>query len=71
MPMSDGNSRVDSLETSSVDEQALQRAVESHCQSLVDAGMAFWRINSDGQTELQMASGEAYLFGDGGVTRCR
>ncbi|WP_201752375.1 hypothetical protein [Burkholderia pyrrocinia] len=45
--------------------------VESHCQSLVDAGMACWRINDDGDTELQMATGEAYLFGEDGVTRCR
>lgn len=43
--------------------------VEAWCQSLVDAGTARWRINDDGDTELHLDSGEAYLFGDLGVTR--
>lgn len=45
--------------------------VEAHCQSLVDTGMARWWINDDGDTELHMDSGEAYLFGELGVTRLR
>ena len=48
-----------------------RRQVESHCQSLVDAGTARWWINDDGDTELHVESGEAYLFGDQGVTRLR
>ena len=48
-----------------------RRQVESHCQSLVDAGAAHWRVNGDGATELHMESGEAYLFGESGVTRLR
>jgi hypothetical protein len=48
-----------------------RRQVESDCQSLVDAGTAQWRVNDDGNTELQMQSGEAYLFGDQGVTRLK
>lgn len=48
-----------------------RRQVESHCQSLVDAGAAQWRINDGGQTELRMESGEAYLFGERGVTRLK
>lgn len=47
----------------------LRRQVESHCQSLVDAGSAQWWVNDDGDTELHMDSGETYLFGDLGVTR--
>lgn len=48
-----------------------RRQVESHCQSLVDAGTARWRINAEGDTELHLDSGEAYLFGELGVTRLR
>ena len=48
-----------------------RRQVEAHCQSLVDAGVAQWWINDDGDTELHMDSGEAYLFGDHGVTRLK
>ncbi|MFT7773925.1 hypothetical protein [Roseateles sp.] len=45
--------------------------VEAHCQSLVDTGMARWWTNDDGDTELHMDSGEAYLFDELGVTRLR
>lgn len=45
--------------------------VEAHCQSLVDAGTAQWRINEDGDTELHLDSGEVYLFGELGVTRLK
>lgn len=48
-----------------------RRQVESYCQSLVDAGTAQWWLNDDGNTELHMRSGEAYLFGDLGVTRLK
>ncbi|HBP5660089.1 hypothetical protein EJ591_04680 [Pseudomonas aeruginosa] len=48
-----------------------RRQVEVHCQSLVDAGAAQWWINDDGDTELHLDSGEAYLFGDQGVTRLK
>jgi len=48
-----------------------RRQVESHCQSLVDAGTAQWWVNDDGDTELHMESGETYLFGDLGVTRLK
>jgi hypothetical protein len=48
-----------------------RRQVESHCQSLVDAGKARWWINDVGNAELHMDSGEAYLFGELGVTRLR
>jgi hypothetical protein len=48
-----------------------RRRVEAHCQSLVDASAAQWWINDDGDTELHMDSGEAYLFGDHGVTRLK
>lgn len=46
-----------------------RRQVEAYCQSLVDVGVARWWINGNGDTELHMESGEAYLFGDFGVTR--
>lgn len=45
--------------------------VEANCQSLVDTGQAQWWINDDGETELHMESGEAYLFGELGVTLLR
>lgn len=48
-----------------------RRQVEAWCQSLVDTGQAQWRINDDGHTELHMDGGEAYLFGEFGVTRLR
>jgi hypothetical protein len=48
-----------------------RRRVEAYCQSLVDVGRAQWRVNDEGDTELHMASGEAYLFGELGVTRLR
>lgn len=48
-----------------------RRRVEFCCQALVDAGAAYWRVNDAGDTELQLRTGEAYLFGDLGVTRCR
>lgn len=50
---------------------AARRQVEIHCQSLVDAGAAQWWINNDGDTELHMDSGEAYLFEELGVTRLK
>jgi hypothetical protein len=46
-----------------------RRRVEAYCQSLVDAGAARWAVNSDGDTELHLESGEAYLFGELGITR--
>ena len=45
--------------------------VEAYCQSLVDTGKARWRINNDGDTELHLEGGEAYLFGKFGVTRLK
>jgi hypothetical protein len=45
--------------------------VEAYCQSLVDTGEARWWVNDDGDVELHMESGEAYLFGELGVTRLR
>jgi hypothetical protein len=48
-----------------------RRRVEAFCQSLVDIGQARWRVNEGGDTELHMASGEAYLFGELGLTRLR
>ncbi|KGX07624.1 hypothetical protein Y036_2873 [Burkholderia pseudomallei] len=45
--------------------------VEAYCQSLVDTGEAQWRVNDDGYTELHMDGGEAYLFGEFGVTRLK
>jgi hypothetical protein len=47
-----------------------RRQVETYCQSLVDAGVADWRVNA-GDTELIMCSGEVYVFGELGVTRLR
>jgi hypothetical protein len=45
--------------------------VEVSCQALVDRGEAQWWINDDGDVELHMESGEAFLFGELGVTRLR
>jgi hypothetical protein len=45
--------------------------VETYCQSLVDTGAAQWCVNDSGEIELHMESGEAYLFGELGVTRLR
>ncbi|MGK8779420.1 hypothetical protein ACRS8P_36490 [Burkholderia cenocepacia] len=71
MPMSIRGAQGDSGTTSCVDAEALRSEIEAQCQSLVDAGIAFWRINENGDAELQMVSGEAYLLGEAGVTRCR
>ncbi len=48
-----------------------RRQLESHCQSLVNAGTARWWINDDGNAELRVEGGEVYLFGDQGATRLR
>lgn len=48
-----------------------RRQVESHCQSLVNAGIARWHVNDDGDTELHLGSGEAYRFDESGVTRLK
>jgi len=48
-----------------------RRQVEAYCQSLVDTGDAQWQVNDDGYTELHMEGGEAYLFGEFGVTRLK
>jgi hypothetical protein len=45
--------------------------VEAYCQSLVDIGAARWRVNDAGHTELQVYSGESYLFGETGIARIR
>ncbi|WP_155640619.1 hypothetical protein [Burkholderia pseudomultivorans] len=71
MPMSKRGARFDSATTSRGDAGALRLEIEAQCQSLVDAGIAFWRIDDNGDAELQMVSGEAYLLGELGVTRCR
>jgi hypothetical protein len=47
-----------------------RREVQIYCQSLVDAGVADWRVNA-GITELTMESGEIYVFGEQGITRLR
>ncbi|MDS0856083.1 hypothetical protein NUV25_00045 [Burkholderia pseudomultivorans] len=71
MPMSKRGARSDFGAISRVDAEALRSEIEAQCQLLVDAGIAFWRINDNGDAELQMVSGEAYLLGEAGVTRCR
>ncbi|MBS0450031.1 MAG: hypothetical protein JSS14_01850 [Proteobacteria bacterium] len=48
-----------------------RRQVETYCQALVDTGEAQWWINEAGRTELHLDSGEAYLFGEQGVTRVK
>lgn len=48
-----------------------RRQIEAYCQSLVDMGAAQWRVGDAGAIELRMESGEAYLFGEWGVTRLR
>ncbi|MDR0776708.1 MAG: hypothetical protein LBE81_08740 [Azonexus sp.] len=48
-----------------------RRQVEAYCQLLVDAGKAQWRVADDGDAELHMESGEAYRFGELGVTRLK
>ncbi|WP_338801904.1 hypothetical protein V9L13_06425 [Pseudomonas sp. RSB 5.4] len=48
-----------------------RRQVETYCQSLVSAGAAQWRINENGDPELHLESGEAFLFGNVGVTRLK
>lgn len=45
--------------------------VETYCQSLVDSGAARWWVNEAGYTELHMEGGQAYLFGEYGVTRLK
>lgn len=55
-----------------VDEKTQARQeVECYCQTLVDAGTAQWWVNNDGDTELHLESGEAYLFGELDVTRLK
>ncbi len=48
-----------------------RRQVEYYCQALVDAGAAQWHVTDAGDTELQLGTGEVYVFGDAGVTRRR
>ncbi|MCY1240614.1 hypothetical protein D9M72_534690 [compost metagenome] len=63
---------MNTMSTDVIDELSeARRQVESHCQSLVDAGTARWWVNEDGETELHLDSGEAYLFGELGVTRLK
>lgn len=63
---------MNTIATELMDESSeARRRVESHCQSLVDAGAARWRTNDDGDTELHLDSGEVYLFGESGVTRLK
>jgi hypothetical protein len=62
---------LESLRNSADEISESRRKVESWCQELVDAGAAQWRVNDAGGTELQLRTGEAYLFGESGVTRCR
>jgi hypothetical protein len=59
-----------SIETLSARSDA-RLQVETYCQSLVDAGGAQWWVNDVGENELHMRNGEAYLFGELGVTRLR
>jgi hypothetical protein len=47
-----------------------RRQVKVYCQSLVDAGVADWRVTA-GETELIMDGGEVYVFGELGLTRLR
>lgn len=49
----------------------VRRQLEIYCQLLVDIGEAEWRVNDDGYTDLYMVNGEAYLFGEFGVTRLK
>ncbi|SAK81531.1 hypothetical protein [Caballeronia ptereochthonis] len=53
------------------DQSEARHQVEAYCQSLVDIGAAQWRVNDAGASELHMESGEAYLFGEWGVTRLK
>ncbi len=46
-----------------------RRQVEAYCHSLVAAGLARWRINDTGERELQLETGQVYLFGERGVSR--
>jgi hypothetical protein len=58
--------------TAPIDEPlAARRDVESHCQSLVDIGIAQWWSNDDGDTELHLENGERYLFGVAGLVRLK
>lgn len=45
--------------------------IEAHCRVLVAAGLARWHTDDDGGVELHLQSGEAYRFGELGVTRLR
>ncbi|KTT13359.1 hypothetical protein NS2R_04680 [Pseudomonas oryzihabitans] len=46
-----------------------RRLVEIHCQLLVNAGEAHWQVNSRGETELHLISGEKFIFGPNGIRR--
>nr|WP_315591695.1 hypothetical protein [uncultured Cupriavidus sp.] len=48
-----------------------RRQVEAYFQSLVDIGEARWLTNDDGDIELHLEGGEAYLLGEFGVTRLK
>ncbi|MFM0523131.1 hypothetical protein PQR08_37545 [Caballeronia jiangsuensis] len=50
---------------------ASRRQVEFYCQTLVEAGAAEWDVNDTGEIELQLTSGEVYVFGYIGITRRR
>lgn len=45
--------------------------IEAHCRVLVAAGLARWHSDDAGEIELHLESGEAYRFGELGVTRLR
>ena len=49
----------------------LRRQVQCYCQALVEAGAAEWDVNDSGEIELQLKSGEVYVFGYIGITRRR
>lgn len=55
--------------TSPINRRSDRRRVEAYCQLLVDAGVARWSVNDDGDTQLHLESGEAYLFSERGLIR--
>jgi hypothetical protein len=55
----------------SVSSDDLRREVEEVFHEHVQAGLAVWRVNERGDTELYLNTGEAFVLHETGLTRLR
>lgn len=56
-------------ESTEVQRAEAKHQVMADLQAFVDAGLAQWRVNDDGDTELHLNSGEVFLIGENDLVR--